>query len=401
MPQDVKDPYAASREGAVDVAIVGGALVGASLACALRGFRVALVDAAAGAPGGAPFEGFDSRIYALSPGNAAFLREIGAWQRMAPGSVTPVHAMQVHGDDGEARIGFDAWDAGAGELAWIVEDRRLQRALREAVALRDDVQVRAPARCASIVFGPDHAELALEDGAQIAAKLVVGADGASSFVRERAGIAVRQKAYGHSAVVANFACAKPHGNVARQWFQGGPVLALLPLPGLHVSMVWSTTDDEARRLSGLDAVSLCGDVERATGGALGELGLVTPPRVFPLQRLEARQSAGSRVALVGDAAHVVHPLAGQGANLGFQDVRVLARVLAAREPGRDPGDRLLLRRYERARAADILAMDAAVHGLFTLFGAESKAVRRVRNAGLKLVERAGVLKNLLVRQAMR
>jgi len=188
--------------------------------------------------------------------------------------------------------------------------------------------------------------------------------------------------------------------VALQWFQGGSVLALLPLPAQHVSMVWSTGDEHAARLLRLDADALAREVASASRHALGELSLISPARGFALRRLTAARSVAPRVALAGDAAHVVHPLAGQGANLGFQDARVLAAVLAAREPFRDPGDLRLLRRYERARAEAILAMRATVHGLFALFDAKDEFAGKLRNAGLNLVDRMPVLKNLLMRHAM-
>ncbi len=384
----------------VDVAIAGGGLVGAALGCALQGLKVAVIDGKTPADAPVAAAGFDSRIYAVSPGNARFLGEIGAWDRMPQGTATPVHAMSVVGDDGSSRVGFDAWDTGVPELAWIVEERQLQAALYAELATRRDVALLAPVRCIGIDFAPGSVALELEGGTRIDAKLLVGADGAQSFVRSQAGIEVRDRAYGQAAVVANFACERPHANVARQWFRGGPVLALLPLPGRHVSMVWSTGDEEARRIAALDAPALCAEVAQASGNALGALSSVTPSRVFPLRRLAAARLVCDRVALAGDAAHVVHPLAGQGVNLGFQDAKVLAGVLVARVPGCDPGDLALLRRYERARAEAILAMDATVHGLFGLFGAGSPLARRVRNAGLKLVDRADVLKNLLIRHAM-
>jgi ubiquinone biosynthesis UbiH/UbiF/VisC/COQ6 family hydroxylase len=217
-------------------------------------------------------------------------------------------------------------------------------------------------------------------------------------VRDQVGIAASSGAYAQSAVLANFACELPHRGVALQWFQGGPVLALLPLPGECVSMVWST--GEAERLLALDAQALCGEVGRASSHALGELRLLCAPRAFPLQRLAAQRMVAPRVALAGDAAHVVHPLAGQGANLGLQDARELAAVLAAREPHRDPGDLRLLRRYARARAAGILAMDMTVHNLYRLFASGAQPIARLRNAGLNLTDRLPVLKNLLIRQAM-
>lgn len=296
----------------------------------------------------------------------------------------PVLAMRVFGDR-SSLLEFDAYQAGVPELAWIVEDRVLQEALWREL----DVPVlRGP--CRQLQLSLDEATLTLD--APISAQLVIGADGASSFVRKSAGIAVREKSYGQTAVVANFRCERPHANVAYQWFQRGAVLALLPLPGNHLSMVWSTPSAPGE--------DVAGEVERASGGVLGKLTLVTPPRSYPLRRLAAERMVAPRIALAGDAAHVIHPLAGQGLNLGLQDARELARVLAAREPSRDPGDIGLLRRYERSRAEPILAMDMMVDTLFRLFGAESDFLAMLRNAGLNLTDRLPVVKNMLIRQAI-
>jgi ubiquinone biosynthesis UbiH/UbiF/VisC/COQ6 family hydroxylase len=326
----------------------------------------------------APAEAFDSRVYALTPGNAAFLRQIDAW----PERATPVHGMRIHGDE-SSMLEFDAYSAGVPELAWIVEDARLQAALWR------DLEFVA-GECRAMRIEQDWVTLSLDDRS-VEARLVVGADGANSFVRERAGIAVRERDYGQRAVVANFRCAKPHQNVAYQWFQRGAVLALLPLAGDHVSMVWS-------RSTPVDDV--CAAVEEASGGVLGALELLAPPRSFPLRRLAAERLVAPRVALAGDAGHVIHPLAGQGLNLGLQDARELAHVLLSREPRRDPGDLGLLRRYERARAEPILAMDTMVDSLFRLFGADSAVLSRLRNGGLNLTDRLPVIKNMLMRQAM-
>jgi 2-octaprenylphenol hydroxylase len=370
--------------------VVGGGPVGASLARSLPGLRVALVAQ----PHKARTKtAFDARVYALSPGNVAWLKDIGAWQAIAPERLTPVHAMRVFGDDGRARIEFDAYEAGVAALAWIVEDAALQDALRSGLDVID-------AQCESLQVDDHEAHLNLKDGRVLKSSLVVAADGAESFVRREAGIAVREKDYGQTALVANFAAEKPHANVAYQWFQGGAVLALLPLPGNSVSMVWSLPDAEAARLQSLSADKLCREVESAARSELGSLKRESPVRSFALRRLAAARMIARRVALAGDARHVIHPLAGQGLNLGLQDARALAGVLAAREPVREPGDERLLRRYERARAGPILAMDAMVEGLFRLFGAHNAGVARLRNAGLNLADRLPVIKNLLMRHAM-
>jgi ubiquinone biosynthesis UbiH/UbiF/VisC/COQ6 family hydroxylase len=384
-----------------EIAIVGGGLVGAALARALDGVSLALI----GAPSVWPDGEFDSRVYALSPGNAAFLARLGVWQELPPERLTPVRAMRVCGDDGESAIEFDAYRAGVSEVAWIVEDRLVQGALWRGLESQAGLERFEQAALERVVLGTQEARLALADGRAIGARLVAGADGARSAVRAKAGIGSREHGYGQTAVVANFACSRPHRNAAWQWFQGpaksgGAVLALLPLPGERVSMVWSVPEAEAQRLLALEAAALCRELEIASHGALGEFSLVTALRGFPLQRLAAGRLVAPRVALAGDAAHVIHPLAGQGANLGLQDARVLAQVLAAREPGRDPGDLRLLRRYERARAEAILAMRATVHGLYLLFETPGTGIARLRNAGLKLVDRLPVLKNALMRHAM-
>jgi ubiquinone biosynthesis UbiH/UbiF/VisC/COQ6 family hydroxylase len=379
----------------VDVAIVGAGIAGAALARAARGLSVALVAEEA-APKARPAQGFDSRVYAITPGNAAFLAALDAW----PERPTPVRAMRVRGDDGRSLLEFDAYRAGVGELAWIVEDSALQAALRASLAHAGTARIVAPARLAQLDIGPDAARLTLSGARSLEARLVVGADGAQSRVREQAGIAATDAAYPQRAVVANFACERAHRNTAFQWFQGGPVLALLPLPGDHVSMVWSTGEEDAARLLALEPQALADAVAVASGHALGALRVVTPARAFPLRRLAARSLVAPRVALVGDAAHVIHPLAGQGANLGLQDARELAAVLAAREPGRDPGDARLLRRYARARAGEVGAMDTTVHGLYRLFQAQARPLAILRNAGLNLTDRVPVIKNLLMRQAM-
>lgn len=376
-----------------DLIVVGGGPVGASLARAARGQAVALLAPVRRLPKPAQAGVFDSRVYALSPGNVAFLQEIGVWPAIPQARLAPVRAMRIFGDDGASSIGFDAYRAGVAELAWIVEDAALQDALWQGldavVGDLDRIQILEKRVCATLL-----------DGRSLEGRLVIGADGANSAVRRAAGIAAAESEYGQTAVVANFGCGKPHRDTAYQWFQRGPVLALLPLPGAQVSMVWSLPAAQAERVLRLDPETLCREVETASRGALGALRLSAAPRSYPLRRLSARRLVAPRVALAGDAGHVIHPLAGQGLNLGLQDVRELASVLVRGDEGRDPGDLRLLRRYERARAEPILAMNIAVGGLFALFGGKSEGVTRLRNAGLNLADRVPVLKNLLIRQAM-
>jgi len=377
-----------------DLIVVGGGPVGASLARAARGLSVSLVAHERRVP--AARHGLDARVYALSPGNVAFLREISAWSAIPEARRVPVHAMRIYGDEAGAALEFDAYGAGVPELAWIVEDAALQ----DALWLGLEAEILAPAQCERLRIEQDQVILGLRDGNNVAGKLIVGADGAQSFVRARAGIAARDADYGQSAVVANFRCEKPHANVAYQWFQRGAVLALLPLPGDHVSMVWSLPALESKRIHALKPEALCREVETASRGVLGKLALVTAPRSYALRRLGAERLVAPRVALAGDAGHVIHPLAGQGLNLGLQDARTLAAVLYSREPQRDPGELRLLRRYERSRAGPILAMDTMVDSLFRLFGAEGRLAARLRNDGLNLTDRLPVLKNMLMRQAM-
>ena len=381
-----------------DIVVVGGGPVGVGFALAAKALAVAVVAHQRRAA--ARSDELDSRVYTLSPGNVSFLQEIGAWQAIPSERLTPVYAMRVFGDRDGAEIRFDAYRAGVRELAWTVEDGLLQDAMWRTLDAAKNVKTFAPAECESLVVDAGRVCFTLRDGRELASRLVVGADGAHSFVRERAGIPITAGDYGQEAVVANFDCEKPHANTAYQWFQGGPVLALLPLPGRRVSMVWALPSEEARKRVSKEPRVLSSEVQKSSGNILGALSLATPARSYPLRRLSARRMVGPRLALTGDAAHVIHPLAGQGLNLGLQDARSLAKILAEREPVRDAGDLRLLRRYERDRAEAILAMDALVDGLFGLFGARGALAVRLRNAGLNLADAIPVLKNVLMRQAI-
>jgi ubiquinone biosynthesis UbiH/UbiF/VisC/COQ6 family hydroxylase len=386
-------------DSAFDVIVVGAGLVGASLAAALggSGLAVAVVEPA---PPPAPGPEWDRRIYAISPASRDFLAAIGGWSRLDAMRLQPVTRMVVAGDAPGATLEFSADEAGVAALAHIVESARLQQALWEQLAGVDGVTLLSPAQCASLHASERGAMLSLADGRTIAARVVVGADGAQSWVRRNAGLTVRAASYGQLGVVANFVISRPHQGTAFQWFRSDSVLAYLPLPGERMSMVWSTPEAHARELLALDPVSLCRTVAAAGGGALGDLELITPAQGFPLQRLTAESMIGPRIALVGDAAHVVHPLAGQGVNLGFGDARALAAELRRGGPSADCGARPTLRRYERSRAEAILAMRTVTHGLVRLFGLPGELPSRLRNTGLNLTNRLPVLKTLLVRHAV-
>jgi ubiquinone biosynthesis UbiH/UbiF/VisC/COQ6 family hydroxylase len=382
-----------------DIVIVGAGLVGASFATALRGagLKLALVEAQAPA---AVADDWDSRVYAISPGSAAFLQSMGVWKRLDQNRIGAVHEMYIHGDAANAQLRFSAYEAGVAELAAIVENRRLQSVLWQGLEHQHDLELICPERCTALQLHEDAAELTLAGGRTLHARLVVAADGMHSWVRQTVGIAAEVNAYGQMGLVANFACTRPHHGTAYQWFRSDGVLAYLPLPGQRMSMVWSTADAHAAELLALPADTLCARVAEAGKDALGELSLLSPALQFPLARLRAGRLAAPRIALIGDAGHVVHPVAGQGVNLGFGDARVLARVLMQREQFRDPGEIRLLRRYERARAEDILAYAWVTDGLQRLFGAPGGAVAKLRNAGLNLTDALPVVKNLLIRRAL-
>lgn len=383
-----------------DVIVVGGGLVGASFALGLADAQVSVALVEHETPRPVPaHESWDNRVYALSPGNVQWLDALGIWRELPPPRLARIETMRIFGDQPQARLEFSAYESGLRELAWIVENRLLQGALGRALELAAHVRSFCPARCEAVVWEREFATLTLSGGEVLRGRLIVGADGADSWVRERAGIGVSVYEYGQVGVVANFATARPHDGIAFQWFRADGVLALLPLPGQRVSMVWSTPESHARELLRLGADALASHVADAAQGALGMLDVITPAAGFPLKRQHVARLVEPRAALIGDAAHNVHPLAGQGVNLGLRDARELARVLAARGPRTDCGDYPLLRRFERARKEDILALELTTHGLEKLFENSAVWMAGVRNMGLSLVDSQPALKSLLARRA--
>ncbi len=380
------------------VLIVGGGLVGAALALALRDTPLSVLLLEAHAPDFSwPPDSHDSRIYALSGASWRLLDRTGAWQRMDAGRLQAVETMRIFGDGG-AELRFDALEAGLDQLACIIESRELQRALWQALQDCPNVQILAPASPQGLSVEAEAATLVLSDGRSLSARLVVGADGAQSTIRKQLGIEPLIHDYHQHGVVANFRTEKPQHACAYQWFCEDGVLAWLPMPGNRMSMVWSCPQALRDELMALDGEQLARRVAEAGGKRLGRLQLITPAAAFPLRLNRLSRIVAPRVALIGDAAHTIHPLAGQGVNLGFGDVAELARLLAAEHP-QHCGDLSLLRRYERARREPVLMMQGVCHGLQQLFNNTNPVLRTLRNLGLGFAGQSDWLKRQLIRQA--
>jgi 2-octaprenyl-6-methoxyphenol hydroxylase len=378
-----------------DILIVGGGLVGASLALALSGhWRVAILERSAPPTASSDPDIWDSRIYAVSPGNRAFLEGIGGW-RVSADRVGNIREMDVRGDDG-GQIRFDALEMAADRLAATIENNALQASLWQAMDGR--VALIAGSKAVAASFDADAACVELDDGRKITAALAVAADGAQSWLRQTAGINFTRRPYGQSGVVANFRCERPHGDIARQWFRKDGILAWLPLPGNRISIVWSTDEQKTAELRAMDAHTLADHVAAAGGRQLGAFETITPAAAFPLALGRASKVTGTRLALVGDAAHTVHPLAGQGVNLGFGDARCLAEILHPAHVD-DTGAPHLLARYARARAEEVWTMQTLCDGLQRLFDSRDPVLAGLRNFGLSMTNHAGPLKRVLMRRA--
>ncbi|HEY8607007.1 MAG TPA: FAD-dependent monooxygenase [Noviherbaspirillum sp.] len=387
------------------VCVIGNGAVGkaAALAFAQAGLDVALLQPpvhAAAAAGGADW---DLRVYALNQVARSLLSSLRVWQALDASRVAAVDAMDVKGDGAQpGNLVFDAYGARTNALAWIVEDRNLNQALDAALRFAPSLRM-VTGSAVALRQQSDRAVVTLADGTSIEAALVVGADGAESWVRGQCDIGLDYRSYGQQAVVANFECEKPHGGVACQWFTSSDgVVALLPLPGQRLSLVWSAPEALAQSLLAAPVAQLAERLTVLSGHRFGQLKPLQPEaaRAFPLRLVRPHAIVAPRVALVGDAAHVVHPLAGHGMNLGFADVEALVRIVVGREAHRDAGDERVLARFGRARKEDIFLMQFATDGLERLFAADLEPVRLLRNVGLNLVNSLPVLKRALITQAM-
>ena len=386
-----------------DICVVGNGAVGkaAALGFARAGRSVILLSPAASASV-ASHESWDVRVYALNHVARALLSGLMVWDALDASRVAPVEAMSIEGDGGgrgAGKLGFDAYGAHVGALAWIVEDRNLNQALDAALRFAPGVK-RVTGRAAALRQDGAAECLTLDNGDTLAAQLVLGADGAQSWLRGQCDIGYDYRSYGQHGVVANFECEKPHHGTAYQWFCGKEgIVALLPLPGQRVSLVWSAPDALALQMLREPATLLAQRLAPWAAATLGTLTPVQPESVkaFPLLLLRPHAMTAPRVALVGDAAHVIHPLAGHGMNLGFGDVEALQKIV---EGAADCGDARLLRRYERARKEDVLLMQATTDGLARLFASEAAPLRFIRNAGMNLLNGLPVLKRRLIAQAL-
>lgn len=382
---------------AFDVVIVGGGLAGLSLACALRDtrLRIALVESRAPSR----VDGWDARVYAVSPANAGFLQAIGAWKHLDSERIAPIDAMKIVGDGG-ARLDFSAYETGVERLGWILEASPLACELWENVKRQSNLTLLCPAAAQTLRMHADAARLTLTDGRILSARLLIGADGRDSWVRAAAGLPALDTAYGEMGLVANFECELAHRGIARQWFRDDSVLAWLPLPGKRISIVWSTPDAKAKALLALPADELGARVAAAGAHELGAFKAITPAAAFPLRLLRLPRTVAARLALIGDAAHGIHPLSGHGINLGFQDAKALADLLAATPDWQDIGEERLLRRYQRARREETVLMQGTTHALRALFRENLPGLKPLRNLGMNLTNGLPVIKNLLVRYAL-
>jgi ubiquinone biosynthesis UbiH/UbiF/VisC/COQ6 family hydroxylase len=398
-----------------DVTIVGAGLVGLSAAVAMRkaGHEVVLVDqqmhTADSLLANSDID-WDQRIYAISPKNVQWLSSLGVWQLLDTSRIGEMQAMEIWGDATATPLSLLAEDDNADDLGFIVEERALRKALIQQVQAYG-IRTLFGNECIALNVTPRLAILQLDNQQLVESALLIAADGVNSWVRQQLGIAVEQKRYQQTAIVANFTTEKPHGNIARQWFRqdgvsvsasaGGHcgILAWLPLPGNKISIVWSAPSQYAEYLMQLEASAFSYEVMQAGNAALGQLTMISAPAAFPLVLKKAEVLVKHSVVLAGDAAHRIHPMAGQGVNLGFRDIVDLTKILSSRHLYQPINDCSLLKGYTRIRKADLSNMLMLTNGLYHLFDSQNPVVQKVRNWGLSATNQQ-IIKKKLVREAI-
>jgi 2-polyprenylphenol 6-hydroxylase len=380
-----------------DIVVVGAGAVGlaAAIACAKLGKKVLLIDSKK--PNTKMKKAWDERVYALTANTEAWLKELGVWQAVDASRVNDINAMQLWDEQGE-QLKLQDSDANLAKLGLIIENQNLMQALTTQIDALG-VTVITDAACVALDNADQLASLTLDDGRMISAKLIVAADGVDSWLRQQANIAVKHKDFHQTAIVANFSTTKNHQNIARQWFAAHETLALLPLVGQNVSLVWSVSTEKAVELLALSNEALTEKVRAQSNDELGNMKLLGKVLSFALHQQTATQLTADRLALVGDASHQIHPMAGQGMNLGLRDVRNLQELLTNAHAMQDIGETTFLRKYARARQADIASMNMLTSGLDTLFAVENSMVKNVVDWGFKQLNRQATIKKLLIQQA--
>ncbi|MFP1732569.1 FAD-dependent 2-octaprenylphenol hydroxylase [Lonsdalea quercina] len=386
-----------------DVVIAGGGMVGLALACGLQGsgLSIAVLEKQ---PVNAPssLRGLAPRVSAINAASEQLLRKLGVWQTIAAQRISPYNAMSVWDRDSFGSISFNGEETGFSHLGHIIENDVIQQSLWQHAERARDVTLIAPAALKQVAWGENEAFITLEDGSMLTARLVVGADGAHSWLRQHAEIPLTFWDYGHHALVANIRTQRPHESVARQVFHGDGMLAFLPLSDPHLcSIVWSLPPERAQSLLEAPATTFNSQVAAEFDMRLGLCELESERQSFPLTARYARSFAAHRLVLMGDAAHTIHPLAGQGVNLGFMDVaELIAELKRLQAQGKDIGQYLYLRRYERRRKHSAAMMLASMQGFRDLFAGSHPAKKLLRDVGLKLADTLPGIKPTLVRQAM-
>jgi 2-octaprenyl-3-methyl-6-methoxy-1,4-benzoquinol hydroxylase/2-octaprenylphenol hydroxylase len=394
-----------SRRKDIDVVVVGAGIAGASMALALvrDGFEVALVEARP-PPAWQVADEVDARVVALAADAVALFEELGIWQDVVGSRASPYRRMQVWDALAPGSLTFDATDRGEAALGWIVENRLLQHvlwnALQSAANASSAVRLICPAQVVDVENEEQSVSVGLADGQRLRSRLLVAADGAASPIREQLGIATRDRDYAQRAIVCHVATERAHESTAWQRFQPGGPLAFLPLLDGRCSIVWSQSLAQASRRLELDDQDFCNELGCALDFRLGRILSATRRFAFPLQlRLAERYQVG-RSVLLGDAAHVVHPLAGQGLNLGLRDVRCLRRLLsAARGRGVDPGADTVVRRYARERRSENTLAARGFDLIERSFASEAMPVAGLRGLALGLADRVPLLKRMLAENA--